>query len=295
MILRCHALLTDKANALLFSCIIAVFLLNGCTVIMRSATSEMMIHLTDTIVNNDDLDMVKDGAPAYLLMIDSLIRKDPENEKMLYMAANLYTSYANLFVDDPERSKNIARKALSYAQKAMCQNSSSACHLKSMPFDRFEKTIHQTGIKQLPALFSLGNAWARWIMANADDLDAIADIARIETIMNQVIALDETFQDGAAYLYLGTLSSFLPPALGGKPEQAKKMFEKARSISNGKNLTINLLYAKYYARMIFDRALHDQLLNQVLTTNPDIPNHTLVNTWAQHQAKELLNSADDYF
>ena len=36
--------------------------------------------------------------------------------------------------------------------------------------------------------------------------------------MQRVIELHESYQDGAAHLYLGVLSTFLPPALGGKPE-----------------------------------------------------------------------------
>ena len=50
----------------------------------------------------------------------------------------------------------------------------------------------------LPYLFTLGNAWASWIMAHKDDFNALADIARIEAIMNRIIALDETYKDGAA-------------------------------------------------------------------------------------------------
>ncbi|MFH2093360.1 MAG: hypothetical protein ABIJ31_13445, partial [Pseudomonadota bacterium] len=52
-----------------FICIIALFFSSGCAMIMSSATSDMMTHLSGTISNNDDLEMVQSGAPAYLLMI----------------------------------------------------------------------------------------------------------------------------------------------------------------------------------------------------------------------------------
>ncbi|MCF8091253.1 MAG: TRAP transporter TatT component family protein, partial [Desulfotignum sp.] len=73
----------------------AVFIVSGCSV-----SSKMMGHLSDTIVNNDDPAMVEAGAPAYLLMIDSLISQDPEDKDMLTTAALLYTAYADLFVTD---------------------------------------------------------------------------------------------------------------------------------------------------------------------------------------------------
>ena len=56
-----------------------------------------------------------------------------------------------------------------------------------------------------------------------------------------------------------------------------------------------VMYARHYARLIFDRALHDRLLNEVLEADPDVTGYALANTLAQKQAKELLESADDYF
>ena len=276
-------------------CIIVFFSLSGCSMIMKSATSDMMGHLSKSILNNDDLSLVESGAPAYLLMIDSMIAKDPENSEMLATAAQLYTAYSDVFVRDEERSKKMADKAMNYAGKAICIEKKEACGLKSRSFDELKIILSNMKKNDVPVLFALGNAWASWIMANTDDLNAIADISHIELIMQRVIELDEPYRDGAAHLYLGTLSTFLPPSVGGKPEQGKVHFEKAVLLSQGKNLMVKVLYAKLYARIIFDRTLHDQLLNEVIAADPRIPGYTLVNTWAQKQAHELIISADDYF
>ncbi len=283
-------------SAKLFAfCIISIFSLSGCSIIVSSATSDMMNHLSKSILNNNDAAIVESGAPAYLLMIDGLISDDPENKKLLRTAAMLYTAYADLFVKDIQRSKKMADKALNYANKAICLEQTNACSLKSRPFKEFEKIIFNMKTENVPGLFALGNSWASWIMVNKNNFDAIADIARIELIMKRIIELDQTYQDGAAYLYLGVLASLLPPALGGKLEQGKLYFTKAIEISQGKNLMVKVIYAKLYARMIFDRELHDRMLNEVIKADPDIPGYTLVNTQAQIEAKELLDSADDYF
>ncbi len=276
-------------------CITTLFLSQGCSVIISSATSDMMEALSTTILNNDDLSMVKTGAPSYLLMIDSLISKDPKNKTLLSTAAMLYTAYSDLFVKDTARSKKMAQKALNYANQAICLEKNSACGLKSETFEDFEKIISKMKKKSVPALFALGNAWTAWIMANKNDFNAIADIASIELIMQRVIELDEGYKDGAAYLYMGSLSTLLPPGLGGKPALGKQYFDKAVFLSKGKNLMVKVVFAKLYARMIFDRKLHDQLLEEVMAANPCVPGYTLVNTWAQIQARELINSADDYF
>jgi hypothetical protein len=47
--------------------------------------------------------------------------------------------------------------------------------------------------------------------------------------------------------------------------------------------------------LMFDRDLHDRLLNEVLEADPDVSGYVLANTLAQKQALELLSSADDYF
>jgi len=91
------------------------------------------------------------------------------------------------------------------------------------------------------------------------------------------------------------MATLLPQALGGKPDLGKQYFEKAVRLSDGKNLMVNVIFAKMYAKMVFNRPLHDRLLNRVISADPYKPGYTLVNTLAQIQAKELIKSADDYF
>ena len=137
--------------------------------------------------------------------------------------------------------------------------------------------------------------WASWIQANSDDWNAVADMPRVEAVMQRVLALDERYQQGAAHLYLGVLATVLTPALGGRPEVGKQHFDRAVTLSKGQNLMAKLYYAKNYARGIFDRELHDKLLQEVIAADPHAPDLTLSNIMAQQQAKELLQSADDYF
>jgi hypothetical protein len=54
-------------------------------------------------------------------------------------------------------------------------------------------------------------------------------------------------------------------------------------------------YARYYARTLYDRELHDRLLNDVMAAEPNQDGYTLFNTLAQREAQELLDAADEYF
>jgi len=279
-----------KASALGICFVFLALLSFGCSI-----KSDMMSHLSQTILNNNDLEMVEAGAPAYLLMVDSLISQDPDSEEILSAGAKLYTAYADVFVTDKERAKKMSDKAMGYAENALCLANDEGCGLRQATFEDFKKRILQMDEDDLSYLFIMGNTWASWIMAHRDDFNAITDISRIETIMNRIIAIDDRFQDGAAYLYLATLSTFLPPALGGRPEQGKIYFEKAIELSGGKNLMTKVMYARLYAKMIFDRSLHDRLLTEVLETDPNIPGYVLINTYAQRSARQLMQEADEYF
>ena len=56
-----------------------------------------------------------------------------------------------------------------------------------------------------------------------------------------------------------------------------------------------VLYARQYARLVFDRELHDRLLDEVVEADPEAPGLTLGNTLAQDEARGLLTDADEYF
>ena len=56
-----------------------------------------------------------------------------------------------------------------------------------------------------------------------------------------------------------------------------------------------VLFAEKYARLVFDRQLHDALLTEVMIADPYGEALTLINLVAQDQAAALLKSADEYF
>ncbi len=116
---------------------------------------------------------------------------------------------------------------------------------------------------------------------------------KVELLLERVTAVDPGFEQGRAQLYLAILRSLIPPSLGGKPERARVHFEQAIAYSEDRDLIAKVEYARYYARMVFDQALHDRLLQEVLAADPEQPGLTLSNVLAQRQARELL--ADEYF
>ena len=267
----------------------------GCASMVSRATGRVAENLTAAIMNQPDPETVRQGAPAFLLLIDGLIEGEPESVALLGAGARLYSAYAAAFVDDGSRAGLLAARARSYGLRALCCASPATCAAELRPFEDFEAALRRVSLDAVPALYAAGAAWAGWIQVNSGDFKAIAEKARVEAIMKRVVALDEGFDGGGAHLYLGVLDTLLPPALGGHPESGREHFERAVAMSGGRNLMVKTLYAKHYARLVFDRELHDRLCREVLDAEPEAPGLTLVNVLAQQQAKALLAQSDEYF
>ncbi|MCK0155127.1 TRAP transporter TatT component family protein [Alcanivorax sp. S6407] len=267
----------------------SAFTLQGCSL------ARVDDNLPYGVLNNNDLQLVEDGLPTYLLMVDGLIENWPESESLLASGADLYGAYAGLFVQEPERARKLSNKALDYAFRSACARDGDYCDLRGISVPEFEELLADASKNDVPMLFTLGGAWAGYIQQNTSDWNAVAELGRVEAIMDRVVELDEGYQYGQAHMYLGVLNSILPASLGGKPDVAKDHFEKAVALSEGKNLLAPVLYAEKYARLVFDRELHDRLLNEVLAADPDVHGLTLQNTYAQQEAEALLADADEYF
>lgn len=267
----------------------------GCSIVVGQAVDNASDNLTTAILNQDDPETVRDGAPAYLLLMDSLVEGSPQDPDILDGAASLYAAYAAVFVEDPERAARLASRSFDYAGRALCQVRSDGCGLAGLSFDEIQRRLGNFRSKDVPALYTFGLTWLVYIRAHSEDWKAIADLPKVEALLNRLLELDETYERGSAHTFLGILMTLRPPALGGQPEEARRHFERAIELSNGRDLGVKVEYARSYARMLYERELHDRLLTEVLETDPHEPGLTLMNTLAQRDAAELLASANDYF
>jgi hypothetical protein len=273
----------------------AILMLAGCASMISSATTRMADNLTTAMLNQNDLETVREGAPAYLIMIDGLIEGDPENIDLLLAGSKLYFSYTSAFIDDEDRAKRLAEKSLNYARMALCIEIPGLCRALSEKLEPFKQALADTKPGDLPVLYGYASALASWTQANADDWNAIAGISQITALYERCIVLDETFDYGGAHLFLGILGTKLPPSLGGKPEVGREHFEKALELSEGKNLMVHVFMAESYARLVFDQELHDELLRTVLEQPAEEPGFTLINTLAKQRATILLEESPDFF
>ena len=275
--------------------LLVVISLSSCGQMIANAKKEFAEDLSATIVEFDDPETVKKGVPAYLILISSMIKGDPDNPELLESGAQLYGAYASAFTDSNESRKALSQRAFFYASKAMCIRHPSFCDVKEISYFEFEKRLQEIDKASAEHLFIFISSWVGVIEDNSSDWNAVAELPKVKAGISRVIEIDETVNNGNAHLYMAVMESLLPPTLGGKPELAKKHFDRAIEISNGENQMARVLYAEKYARMLFDRELHDKLLKQVVEADTGPQDQILSNTLAKQRAAELLRSADDYF
>ncbi|WP_455223447.1 TRAP transporter TatT component family protein [Kaarinaea lacus] len=271
------------------------FLPAACSSITSTISNDIARSLSPGIANQSDIELVKAGIPSYVLLLDGMILENPDSPELYLDGAKLYSTYAIFAYDDPKRVQTLTQKAFIYSKKSLCLTNGDWCDVDKQPFDKYQNFLQDVSIDEVGLLYSLGVAWASYIDSHRSDWNAIANIPKVTATMQRVLALDDSFERGGAHLYLGVLETVVPPALGGKPGIAKSHFERVVEITKGRNLMAKVLYAERYARPLFNRELHDHLLQDVLQQDPQEPGLTLMNVIAQKKAKELLESADDFF
>jgi hypothetical protein len=272
--------------------------LAGCASVVRNASDRFAANLGSAVLNSEDPATVRDGLPSYLLLLDSLVleqgpdaRPDPST---LLAAARLNSAYAGNFTgDDKLRARRLSKKAFDYAKRATCLQDAPLCAALESDPEAFAKVVALDQNTEL--MYVLAGSWAGFLQANSEDWGAIADLPKIQNLLERVVALDPVHDHGQAWTYLGVLNSLRPEAIGGKPAEGRRDFEKAIELSGGRNLYAKTLFAEFYARLVFDQELHDKLLNEVIAADASAPGFTLMNILAQDRARKLLDSGKDYF
>lgn len=274
---------------------LGVFWLAGCGLLIGKVSDGLARDLSAAMLNQDDPETVRDAAPAYLLLLDSFIAGDPDNVAVLRSGATLYAAYGSVFVDDIDRARRLTARAFDYGERALCNQNDAACDLSSRTFDEFTAGMQEMKAKDAETLYAYAVSWLAYLRAHSSDWEALADLPKVETVLARLVEIDGDYESANVNFYLGVLNTLRPPALGGKPEEGRAYFERAIALTEGRDLSVKVEFARNYGRMLYDRELHDRLLREVLDADPYAPGLTLLNVLAQRQAQALLDSADEYF
>jgi len=244
-----------------------------------------------------DLELVCDGAPSYLLLLDSLLVSDPDNARLLMHGTQAYTAYASLMPEcgRQERAAVLGERAKAYGLRLLGTHKSLG-GADQLSLAGFNEALQGIGPGEVEKLFWGGYAWATWIGFSKGAPAAVADLPKVEELMLRVLALDEGFYHGGAHLFLGIYYGSRPAMLGGRPEVSRDHFERALALGERRFLPTLVAYAEYYARQTFDQELYVRLLEEALAFDfAQAPDLTLPNVLAQRRARKLLAQTDEFF
>ena len=268
---------------------------SGCSTLVSRAADSFGTNLTSAILNQDDPEIVRDGMPSYILLMDSFVQGSPDDPAMLSAAANLYASYGAVFVDDEIRASRLTSRARDYALRAMCSTYAASCAWRELNYDDFVATLDGLGKQHAETVFIYSFATLVYLRAHSSDWNSLAELPQAEALLKRYLEISGESANASAHTYLGVILTLRPPALGGRPEEARTHFEKAIALSGGRDLGAKVEFAKGYAKLLYDRELHDQLIGDVLKSDPIVDGLTLTNVMAQETALMMQGEADDYF
>ncbi|MBM4306025.1 MAG: hypothetical protein FJ115_01450 [Deltaproteobacteria bacterium] len=258
------------------------------------SAATLLEEVAKSAYKQSDLRVIREGMPAYLMLMDGMIEAWPGNERLLLAAAQGYSSFASIFTEDDDYARELYRRAKDYALRSLEKRGFKDPINK--PFDDFKEELKRFGKKEVPNLFWTATCWGSWISFNLDSMEAMAALPRVEQMIQRVLELDEGFYYGGSHLFMGVWHASRPKALGGDLKKSREHFFKALDLGKGKFLMAYIYYAEHYARKAQDRDLFTSTLGKVLETPVDVlPELTLLNAVAQKRAKELLRRVEEFF
>jgi len=287
----------SRSRILFFLCLLSV--LPACLPSKKltvGATATLLEEVAKASSRQSDLRMLREGTPAYLMLIDGMIQALPDNDRLLLAGAQSYSSFASLFVEDQDKeyANLLYEKGKQYALRSL--EARGFKDLLQRPFDDFKEELKRLAKRDVPYIFWTATCWVNWIRLNLDSMEAVSELPRVEWMMRRALELDEGFYYGGPHLFMGIWFASRPKIAGGDLNKAQEHFLRALELGRGKFLMAYVYYAKYYAHNKMDKELFVTTLQKVLEAPPDTSSDlVLPNTVAKKEAKELLNRAGEYF
>ncbi len=271
----------------------------GCSMLSpASYLTEYFDKVKSSIISQRDPELIRQGMPTLMILLDAAVAQDPDNPELLLTASNMYATYAQAFMlsnGEVERASIQYKKAKDYALKLLNQRSFFA-KVANGPFEDFENVMGQFQKCDVADLYAAGNAWLGWILTNTNSMEALSELPQALTLMKRVAELDDSYAYGGVHLVFGAYYAIQPPGAGRDLKKSKEHFLRAIKLAGKKSLLPKVAYAEFYLTVAGEEKLFDKILNDVINTDSsDDIEFALINAIAKERAKKILKNRDDFF
>ncbi len=279
-----------------------VLLLSGCSTgqIVARGASPLINNGVAAMNRETDLELARASMPANLKMLEALLIADPDNTAYQVQAAMGFYGYTLAFVEtgiqpgDRERAASLYRRARSHALIALEQAGLSQATLTGNAAE-FQQALAALDAEAVPALFWTASTWGKWIELQLDDPARLAELPRVEALMQRVLELDETYYYGGAHVFFGAYYGGRAPMFGGDFVRSAKHFDRAAAINQNQLLLVDVYRARYLLRQMGEREAFHASLSRVLDASVNDPELNLANALAKQEAAALLAQEKDLF
>jgi len=298
-------------SALLLFVLVAGILCSGCSLrdYALNEFADAAARSGTTFARDDDPDLIKAAAPFSLKLVESLLAENPQHRGLLSAAASGFTQYAFAFVqqdaDEVEaRDLAVAEALRSRARRLYLRAQRYGLRGLELEHPDFPNALladpraaaRAATEADLPFLYWTAIAWAAAISLSKDNPELLAQIPAMEALMDRALELDEGYSHGAVHTFFVAYEMSRRGAPGDPAARARRHFERAMVLSEGKNAAPLVALAEAVAVRQQDVKEFDSLLNRALAIDPDAsPDTRLLNVVMQRRARWLLSRRAELF
>jgi predicted anti-sigma-YlaC factor YlaD len=283
----------------------------GCSVkrITVNKLGNAMAGGSAMFASDDDPELIQAAAPFSLKLMESLLNESPRHKGLLFATASGFTQYAYAFVQqdaDETADKDVAAAAALRSQARRLYLRARDYGLRGLEVEHhgFKKAldadpgaaVRATRLKDVPLLYWTAVSWASAISVAKDNPGLIADLPKVEALIDRALELNESFGSGAVHSFLITFELSRQGGQGDPVARARRHFDRALALSGGQLAGPLVSLAESVAVKLQDPVEFKSLLDRALGIDPDAkPEWRLENMVLQRRARWLLSRTDELF
>jgi predicted anti-sigma-YlaC factor YlaD len=298
--LRCRLVVTG----------LAVVSLPGCSVKSLAVNSigNALAEGTSSFATDDDPELVREAVPFGLKTMESLLDTSPRHQGLLYATSSGFCQYAYAFLQqdaDFIEATDLARATAlrARARRLYLRGRDYGLRGLEVDFPGFREALRRDSEaalrplqkKHLRLLYWTASSWAAAMALAVNDSTLVADQDLPAAMMRKALALDESFELGSIHDFFISFEAGRRAA-GGSIDEARRHFERALALANGRRAWPYVNYAESVAVAQQDKKAFDQSLQEALAVDPDREkSQRLSNLIAQQRARWLLARTEELF
>jgi len=282
----------------------------GCARFAVNRVGDAMAGSGTTFASDNDPELIREAVPFALKLEESLLAESPEHRGLLLATTSGFTQYSYAFVQEDAdeleatnltaataqrvRARKLYLRARDYGLRGLeVSHRGFGKALQANP----KKAVRMTGKRDVAQLYWTAVAWGAAISVSKDQPDIVADLPKVEALIERALELDESFDQGAIHTFLINYEMARPGVkIDEAAARAKQHFERAMQLSGGQLASPLVAYAEAVCVQKQQRAEFERLLKRALAIDVDQkPDWRLTNLVMQRRARWLLSRTDELF